>query len=151
MGPYCKFCDFRCFVIRVLPDGTTRMMGTCLRGMEFDRRACGLDHIAAINPVTDPEAVDALRAKLSAASATTEARDMTELLPPSAPRVERTEFPGDGADAAAVVVERHVSPHGREVVIGPALFGPESGPEKLRALAAALEFNAVWLESGDSR
>lgn len=83
MGPYCKFCDFRCFVIRVLADGATRMMATCLRGMEFDRQACGQDHTTAINPVTDPEAVEALRARLGATatvpSAAAEAQAMSDL------------------------------------------------------------------------
>lgn len=58
------------------------------------------------------------------------------------------EFAGDGADAAAVVVERRESRHGREVLIGGALFGAGDGPDKLRQLAAVLVFNAVWLEAG---
>lgn len=64
MGPYCKFCDFRCFVLRVLADGRSMLMATCRRGMEHSRAVTGQDHTMAINPVTDPEAVEALMAKL---------------------------------------------------------------------------------------
>lgn len=39
MGPYCQFCDHRCFV----PDPTRsgHLLATCLRGQEHDRRALG--------------------------------------------------------------------------------------------------------------
>lgn len=71
------------------------------------------------------------------------------------PLAERVEVPGDGADAAPVVVERRDGEFGREVVVGGlerswsrAVFGPESGPEKLRDLAAVLEGTAAWLQAG---
>lgn len=54
MGPYCKFCDHRCFVLRRLPETNTTggewMMATCPKGMELDRKKCGFDHTTAINP-----------------------------------------------------------------------------------------------------
>lgn len=52
-GAYCKFCDHRCFVYRVLPDKSwAGYMATCARGMEFDREKTGHDHTTAINPIT---------------------------------------------------------------------------------------------------
>jgi hypothetical protein len=53
MGPYCKFCDNRCFVERILPGQESRgviLLATCGRGMNHDREACGFDHTTAINP-----------------------------------------------------------------------------------------------------
>jgi hypothetical protein len=52
MGSYCKFCDFRCFRVRVLTDGTSLALATCPAGMEWDRRhtATGQDHTTAHNP-----------------------------------------------------------------------------------------------------
>lgn len=57
MGPYCRFCDRRCFVERRLPDdargrfaGKPIIMATCPAGMEFDRAQTGYDHTTAINP-----------------------------------------------------------------------------------------------------
>lgn len=52
MGPYCKFCDRRCFVPRVLSDGRSMILATCQGGMEHDRAACGQDHTTAQNPAT---------------------------------------------------------------------------------------------------
>ncbi len=52
MGPYCKFCDRRCFVPRTLADGRTLILATCQRGAEYDREQCGQDHETAIDPVT---------------------------------------------------------------------------------------------------
>lgn len=50
-GSYCKFCDRRCFVYRVLSDRSwSGHMATCQRGMEFDRQQTGHDHTTAINP-----------------------------------------------------------------------------------------------------
>ncbi|MGH8867106.1 MAG: hypothetical protein ACRDYU_03810 [Actinomycetes bacterium] len=57
MGPYCQFCDRRCFVLRVLPDGTSLLMATCPRGMGHDRSVTGHTHETARNLLTDPEAV----------------------------------------------------------------------------------------------
>jgi hypothetical protein len=52
-GAYCKFCDHRCFVYRVLPDNSwAGHMATCQRGMEHDRKMTGFDHTTAINPLT---------------------------------------------------------------------------------------------------
>lgn len=61
MGPYCQFCDHRCFVERIIPNpapgtiaeatGGHLLMATCATGMAHDRRATGgLDHTTAINP-----------------------------------------------------------------------------------------------------
>ncbi len=52
MGPYCKFCDRRCFVLRTLKDGRSMLLATCPSGMEYDRAHCGEDHTTAINPRT---------------------------------------------------------------------------------------------------
>jgi hypothetical protein len=50
MGPYCKFCGHRCFVLRTLPDGSwTGCMATCAAGMEHDRKETGYDHSTAVN------------------------------------------------------------------------------------------------------
>ena len=55
MGPYCEFCDHRCFVPRVIPGSLKQvLMATCPKGMEFDRSASGgYDHTTAFNPATD--------------------------------------------------------------------------------------------------
>ena len=51
MGPYCQFCDRRCFVMREVPNGQRRLlMATCAKGMEHDRKQVGCDHTTAINP-----------------------------------------------------------------------------------------------------
>lgn len=59
-GSYCKFCDSRCFVERIIPDpkpgsiaaavGGRIHMATCPKGMEHDRKVSGYDHTTAINP-----------------------------------------------------------------------------------------------------
>jgi hypothetical protein len=63
-GAYCKFCDFRCFVYRVVPDGPRKgwagHMATCRRGMELDLKMLDHTHLTAINPITEPEAAEAL-------------------------------------------------------------------------------------------
>lgn len=58
MGPYCAFCDHRCFVERLLPKdaplramaGQPLLMATCPKGMDHDRKITGHDHTTAINP-----------------------------------------------------------------------------------------------------
>lgn len=56
MGPYCRYCDRRCFLVRVMPDdalwcpGETVLLATCPAGMENDRHRTGHDHTTAINP-----------------------------------------------------------------------------------------------------
>lgn len=51
-GPYCRFCDRRCFVYRILPDRSwAGMMATCAEGMAYDRGALRHDHTTAVNPV----------------------------------------------------------------------------------------------------
>ena len=56
-GSYCKYCDHRCFVYRIIPDGPQRGFGwhlaTCPQGMENDREQIGHDHTTAINPMKD--------------------------------------------------------------------------------------------------
>lgn len=50
-GAYCRYCDRRCFVDRVLPDGSwSGHMATCPAGMAHDRAVTGHDHTTAINP-----------------------------------------------------------------------------------------------------
>lgn len=60
MGPYCNYCQCRCFLVRVLKDGRTMLLATCDRGMAHDRRVGGETHEDALNPVTQPEEVAAL-------------------------------------------------------------------------------------------
>lgn len=56
MGPYCNFCDRRCFVLRDLPDGSwSGLMATCAKGMEHDRKQTGYDHTTATNPLAAPD------------------------------------------------------------------------------------------------
>lgn len=62
MGPYCQYCQRRCFLLRVLKDGRTMLLATCARGMEHDLASCGETHETAVNPIADPEAAAALRA-----------------------------------------------------------------------------------------
>lgn len=56
MGPYCQYCDRRCFVLRVLPAdakesaGKTILMATCAQGMEHSRATTGHTHETAYNP-----------------------------------------------------------------------------------------------------
>ena len=55
MGAYCRYCDHRCFVLRVIPgeEGLGAIcLATCSAGMEHDRRVVGYDHTTAINPST---------------------------------------------------------------------------------------------------
>ncbi len=54
MGPYCRYCDFRCFLLRVLNDGRTMLLATCRRGMEHDLASTGETHETACNPTTQP-------------------------------------------------------------------------------------------------
>ena len=58
-GAYCKFCQTRCFVLRVIPDGPQRgwtgHLATCRSGMEHDLKVTGHTHITAVNPSTEPE------------------------------------------------------------------------------------------------
>lgn len=55
MGPYCRYCDHRCFVYRVLPDNSwSGLMATCHFGMEHDRERTDHDHTTAINPRLTP-------------------------------------------------------------------------------------------------
>lgn len=50
MGPYCRYCDQRCFALRVLHSGETVLLATCPRGMAHDRKVTGQDHTTAVNP-----------------------------------------------------------------------------------------------------
>ena len=59
-GAYCRYCDHRCFVDRVLPDTGRRLhMATCPAGKTHDRTMSGFDADTAINPAAisdDPQA-----------------------------------------------------------------------------------------------
>jgi len=51
MGPYCMYCDQRCFVLRRLADtGRRLLMATCAAGMDHDQIMTGFTHKTAINP-----------------------------------------------------------------------------------------------------
>ena len=56
-GPYCRYCDQRCFVYRVVEVGGhvvwSGHMATCAKGAEHDREACGHDHTTAFNPAAE--------------------------------------------------------------------------------------------------
>lgn len=52
MGPYCRYCDRRCFLERIV-DGRTILLATCEAGMEHDRQSCGQDHTTATNPYAE--------------------------------------------------------------------------------------------------
>lgn len=60
-GSYCKFCDRRCFVDRVMPaaarwnPGRSVHLATCAAGMAHDLEQTGYDHATAINPMAQPE------------------------------------------------------------------------------------------------
>lgn len=56
-GAYCRYCDRRCFVYRILPPdaqgrhaGAGLHMATCGRGMQHDLDVTGYTHETAINP-----------------------------------------------------------------------------------------------------
>lgn len=49
-GPYCRYCDHRCFVARTLPDFSwSGHLATCPDGMAHDRKRLGFDHSTALN------------------------------------------------------------------------------------------------------
>lgn len=50
MGPYCVYCDNRCFVPRKVPGSPVSLMATCPAGMANDLRATGYTYLTAINP-----------------------------------------------------------------------------------------------------
>lgn len=60
-GSFCRYCDQRCFVERVIPGphetgtllavtGGHLHMATCRLGMEHDRKVTGYDYTTATNP-----------------------------------------------------------------------------------------------------
>lgn len=65
-GSYCRFCERRCFVDRVVPDGPQRgwrgHLATCQGGMAHDLAELGHTHATAINPITEPDAAKAVPA-----------------------------------------------------------------------------------------
>jgi len=51
MGPYCRYCDHRCFALRCLPDtGRQLLMATCPAGEDHDQVMIGYTHKTATNP-----------------------------------------------------------------------------------------------------
>ena len=52
MGPYCNYCDRRCFVPRSFPGRTTGrwLFATCPAGMAYDLKVTGFTHETAHNP-----------------------------------------------------------------------------------------------------
>lgn len=55
MGPYCRYCNRRCFLQRVLLTGKSILLATCPAGMNHDLAATGETHETAVNPILDPE------------------------------------------------------------------------------------------------
>jgi hypothetical protein len=52
MGPYCQYCDQRCFLPRTV-NGRSLILATCPSGMANDRaKLRGHDHRTTLNPVT---------------------------------------------------------------------------------------------------
>lgn len=55
-GAYCRYCDHRCFVGRVMPRDAVWMPGqfvhlaTCAGGMRHDRETTGYDYRTAEQP-----------------------------------------------------------------------------------------------------
>jgi hypothetical protein len=68
MGPYCKYCDQRCFLPRVIPGGPDKgkrvLLATCEAGMAADLERDGYTHETALNPVTRTSAAEALAAEV---------------------------------------------------------------------------------------
>lgn len=56
MGGYCKFCNRRCFLLRVMLDGRTVLLATCPAGMDHDLAVSGETHETAVNAFLEPEA-----------------------------------------------------------------------------------------------
>lgn len=109
-GAYCKYCDNRCFVLRVIPDGPEKgwqgHMATCPRGMAHDYGKTGHTHLTAINPVTNPDAAAAVHTELATGTWTVHFD-----------RVGRNHNVADlvytshGADELAEQIYRHARPH----------------------------------------
>jgi hypothetical protein len=68
-GGYCKYCGFRCFVYRIVPDGPRKgwggHMATCAQGMALDLKVLGHTHVTAVNPVTEPDLAEEIGAWLA--------------------------------------------------------------------------------------
>lgn len=62
MGGYCRYCNHRCFLLRVLKDGQTVLLATCPSGMNNDLAKTGQTHETAVNPITDPAKAAAIHA-----------------------------------------------------------------------------------------
>lgn len=55
MGPYCMYCDRRCFVERQVPGRAgTILMATCAAGQDHDQIMTGYNHTSADNPHQQP-------------------------------------------------------------------------------------------------
>lgn len=69
-GAYCKFCQRRCFVLRVIPDGPqkgwTGHLATCRDGMAHDLGETGHTHLTAVNPILEPEEAARIAAEVKA-------------------------------------------------------------------------------------
>lgn len=52
MGPYCKFCNRRCFVPRHLGAQGSLILATCETGAAHDLKVSGYTYRTATNPVT---------------------------------------------------------------------------------------------------
>jgi hypothetical protein len=53
VGPYCNYCNKRCFLLRKVPTGRVILLATCPQGMAHDRTTLkGHDHRTTLNPTT---------------------------------------------------------------------------------------------------
>lgn len=51
MGPYCMYCDHRCFVLREVPGASRQvLMATCRAGRDHDQIRTGYTAHTTINP-----------------------------------------------------------------------------------------------------
>lgn len=58
MGPYCRYCTRRCFLPRVLRNGKSMILASCVEGMDNDLAKLGQNVLTAVNPTTNPEGVE---------------------------------------------------------------------------------------------
>jgi len=65
-GAYCKFCDHRCFVYRVVPGSNVTHLATCPEGMALDREKLGVDYTTAVNLMAPEDRVRELRDRADA-------------------------------------------------------------------------------------
>ena len=130
-GAYCNYCDRRCFVYRIVPDGPSKgwggHMATCTDGMVHDLKALGHTYRTAVNPITEPEAAELIAAEVfgargrKAAALAVDAGQFTEFAAQVSEMFpDPAQAPGVGqmtdADWLAVAYELHSPARGRTLV-----------------------------------